>query len=242
MGILQRGMEAWIGDAPEVVVLGVEGPEGLMAGTPIALGLEAGGHRVSLIEADPGARGLEVVAAEDPSWAGAVAEWYAEQGRPVTVARWGGDPDALPGGPVIVTGGAALLDPPAPVRERLGGLHGRPAVAALCGLGAEQAEGEAPDVAHGRLTELSAVGAILAVEAVPRFETVGRHFVELVEHVHHRAGPAAQSRVADTLRASLFGRHGDHPVSLATVDRTPRVGVLATLVWFVDLRELIGGR
>jgi hypothetical protein len=242
LGIVQRGIEAVFEGGSDVLVVGVEGDEGLMAAAVVALGLEVAGHGVTLAVADPNAPGLSSVDPEASDWAASVAQWFAEQGRPVEVVRWdgrGASLESLTPGAAIAAGGAGLLAPTGAVRERLEALRDRAELAAVLGLGAEAARGADPDEAQARLTSLAAVGALHGVEAIRRFGTVGRHFVELVEHVHHRAGPTGQSVVADTIRAALFGRHGEAPVSLATRERPPRLGIGATLVFYLDLAELL---
>jgi hypothetical protein len=240
VGIVQRNLDELIGDASEVLVAAVEGAEGLMAAAVVALGLEAAGRRVTLAVADDDVPGLATVRPEDDGWAASVAQWYGEQARPVRVVRWDGRARSLPADtPALAAGGAALLSPAGDVRARLEALRSRAALAAVLGLGAEVAQGMAPDEGPARLTGLAAVGALRGVEAIERFGTVGRHFVELVEHVHHRAGPTAQSVLADTVRAALFGRHGAVPVSLATRQTPPRLGVMSTLVFYLELDELL---
>ncbi|HJL14698.1 MAG TPA: hypothetical protein RMH99_03520 [Sandaracinaceae bacterium LLY-WYZ-13_1] len=239
---MQPGIESRLEDVEEVVVVGVEGPEGLFAAAPVALGLEARGRRVTLAVADAEADGWTLVDPAGRDWAASVAAWYGEQDRPVRVMRWDGRaPVARDGALALAVGGAGLLSPTGPVRERLEVLRRGPAVAAAVGLGAEAAQGIEPDEAWSRLTALASVGGLIGVESIARFDTAGRHFVELVEHVHHAAGPMAQSVMADTLRASLFGRHGRAPVSLTTRERPPRLGLGALLVLYVEPDELLGG-
>ena len=213
-----------------VLVLGVDGPESLMAAAPIALGLEAAGHAVT-------------IGAEPSNWADATAEWYREQARPVNVVSWDGSASSLAAHPrelTLAVAGASILRPTGAVRAQLEVVRagGRAAGIAL-GLGAEAALGADPADARARLAELGAIGAVLDTQAVLRFSTAGRHFVELVEHVHHRVGPEAQSVIADSLRAALFGRHGSVAVSLATRERPVALDPLTTIAWLLDLEELL---
>ena len=124
---------------------------------------------------------------------------------------------------VIVAGGPALLRDGSVPRAEL---------VAVTGLGEP-----------GTLARLIGVGAIVGAHSIARFGTVGRLFVELVEHVHHELGPTEQSIAADTIRASLFGKHGELAVNLATRAAPVDVGPLATLIWLVDPEELgsVGG-
>jgi len=214
MPLMMSGLEA-LATPRRVLVLAVGGPEALMASTPLALALEAAGHDVRLgcdAAAGPG----------EPEWAAYVNEWYAEQARETRVVE-----DHTGFDLTFACGGASVLD--AIPRDA----H----FVAVTALGAEAAFGVDPALAEARIAAIAAHGGLLHVEAIARFELAGRHFVELVEHVHHRAGPEHQSVLTDSLRAALFGRAGDVPVSLATRERPPRLSPATTLVWFLDPDE-----
>jgi len=208
MPLMMPGLEAL--SAPRrVLVRSVGGPEGMMASTPLALALEAAGHDVRL-------------GAEGPSdWATYVNEWYAEQARDTRVVETAEGFELT-----IACGGADALD-----------AETEADLIAVTALGAEAAFGVDPGRAEARIAEIASMGGLLHVEAIARFEVPGRHFIELVEHVHHRAGPENQSVLADSLRAALFGRVGDVPVSLATRERPPRLSPRTTLIWFLDPAE-----
>lgn len=216
-----------------VAVLAVGGPEAVMAATPVVLTAEARGHEVILVVSEE--------APEGPGWSASIAAWFTEQARPVRLVRWTG---ALPDASAyVLSGGAEVLSPEGAVRAALSALDRRGpdtrAFAAVAGLGAEAAFGVDPAETDARLSRLVAHGGVLGVEAIGRYGTVGRHFVELVEHVHHLAGPTRQSVTADSLRAALFGRSGSVAVSLATRERPPRLSPTTTLLWFLALDELL---
>lgn len=199
--------------------------EELLAAAPLALGLEA---------LDGVAPTLAYVADEDHPWAASIAAWYAAQARAVPVGRWSAfETDAFETRLVenetfdrVVFVGTAF---PGALPEIDGALF------ALVGAGVHA---ETLDATRARLMELAAVGAIRSVELLARFGPPGREFIELVEEVHHDSGPDGQSRVADTLRAALFGRSGRVPVNLASRADPPALDPLTLLAFFVDASEV----
>ena len=218
MGLIQTDIAARLGEARRVAVIASEGSEGVLPAAVVALALEAAGHAPSILVRQD-APGTTPIAPGGGSWAAALAEWYAEQERDVPILSWDGE-DPIDADIRIAAGTGALLHRPPPAHCT--------AVAVI---------GPAPED-EASLSTLVAHGGVLAVELVARFGSVGRHFVEMVEHVHHRVGPTAQSTAADALRAALFGRHGQVPVNLATRESPVSIGPASTLVWWIDPEEL----
>jgi len=217
-------------DAQVSVVAGSEAA--LLAGAPAALGLLRSGRLGALRLRGEGA---PVVDPKEASWAGAMAEWWRAEG--VTIERWDGAAETLEA-PVLLVGGAELLEKPTIGLRAAVATADPEAVMAVGALGAEAARGVDPSRARGRLVELAARGALIGAEPVLRYEPAGRAYVELVENVNHRAGPDGQSVVGDTLRAALFGRHGAVPVNLSTRERPPALDLTTLLVFYVSLAEL----
>lgn len=206
---MQEKLTAQLGGTEGVIVLASEGTDDLLPAAMIAVAFELAGCGVELRYPDQGSNGR---------WAEALEGWFREQGRSVRLAS-GLESARGDDASVVEVYVATVPDTAATPSARL--------VAVI---------GPKPD--DPRLAFLVANGGVLGVETVPRFGSTGRHFVELVEHVHHAAGPSDQSTSADVLRAALFGRLGLIPVNLATRQAPVEVAPWRTLVWFLDPAEL----
>lgn len=217
----------------QVTVLGAS-VEGLLAGAPAQIGLHKQGRLGDLWVHEPGAEPGKV-SRQERSWTGAMADWWASEG--VVLQRWDGNPEGLEA-PLMITGGADLLEGPPPLLSALNAVD-PDAVVAIAGLGAEAGRGRNPERARQQLVDIAAGGGLLHAEAVMRYGPAGRGFVELIEHLNHRSGPDGQSLVGDTIRAALFGRYGEVPVNLASREQPPEIDLSTLFVHFVALHELV---
>ncbi len=204
-------------------MLGLD-PEAFMGALPIALGLEG--------LADDAVEVTLAIIGEGP-WTAPVRSWYEAQARAVNVLCFDEIEAEVPTFDQIVVVGTSLSSScvgaiPDAVRAHAD---------ATFALVAAGVDADGLDPLRARLLELGGLGA-LSVEHIDRFGRVGREFVELVEHVHHVRGPTGQSRVADTLRAALFGRSGRVPVNLASREDPPALDPLTTMVFYVAVAEL----
>ncbi|MFK7990030.1 MAG: hypothetical protein AB8I08_28685 [Sandaracinaceae bacterium] len=218
MSLLQDDPASALPGSGPLAVLAAEGAPGVFSAAVIALAwAERRPTRLFVKDDDAGAIAQPIPPGAD-SWAAAMAEWWAEQTPAVDVLGWDGatlDRTALGLECVVVAGTAGLLEMTRPPCDRV----------AVLGV---------PESLDAQLAAEVGLGSVRAVEVIPRFGPVGRLFIEMVEHVHHRVGPMAQSTAADVLRASLFGRHGRIPVNLATRETPRAVGPAQTLVWWFD--------
>ena len=190
------------------------GAEELFGAAVVALALEGRADRVVLACVGDGA-----------PWAAPLAAWWSTQAHPVEVR-----PFESAAGFDRVYAVASALERAVPAELRA---HPDPWFA-LVGAGAWAAE---LDATRAALMARAADGALREVVAIPRYARVGRALIELIEEVHHAVGPTRQSRVADALRAALFGRAGRVPVSLATRDDPPCLDPLTLLVAFLALER-----
>lgn len=218
MSLLQDDLTASLSGTGPLAVLAPEGETGVFAAAVVALAWAERRPTRLLVRHDGLGASPEAIAPGADSWAAAITEWWAEQSPAVEVLGWDGSDlgrEPLGAEKVVVAGTAGVLEMARPACDR---------VAVLGVLPSQEAS----------LAEEVGLGSVRAVEVIPRFGPVGRLFIEMVEHVHHRVGPMAQSTAADVLRASLFGRHGLIPVNLATRETPRAVGPAQTLVWWFD--------
>lgn len=190
------------------------GAEELVGAAVVALALEGRATEVVLACVGDGA-----------PWAAPLAGWWAAQAHPVDVRPFTG---AAGFDRVYAVASALERAVPAEVRAH------PDAWFALVGAGAWADELEAT---RRGLVARAADGALREVALIPRYERVGRALIELIEEVHHAVGPTQQSRVADALRAALFGRAGRVPVSLATRDEPPCLDPLTLMVAFLAIER-----
>lgn len=190
------------------------GAEELVGAAVVALALEGLADEVVLAHVGDGA-----------PWAAPMASWFAAQTHPVEVRPFTG----LDGFDRVYAVATHLRAPVPPA------IAAHPAATrALVGAGADAGE---LDATRAALMDLAAAGALREVVLIPRYERVGRALIELIEELHHAVGPERQSRVADTLRAALFGRHGRVPVSLVTREDPPCLDPLTLLVCFATISK-----
>lgn len=197
-----------------VLVVGLSAEE-LIGAAVVGLALEGRADAVALAHLGDGA-----------PFAAPMAAWWAAQAHPVEVRPFEG----TEGFDRVVAVGSAL---DRAVPEAIASHRG--ASFALVGAGAFAHELEPTRRA---LMDAAAAGRLREAALIPRYERVGRALIELVEEVHHAVGPDRQSRVADTLRAALFGRQGRVPVSLATREDPPCLDPLTLMVFFLDLQSV----
>lgn len=184
--------------------------EDLFSAAVVGLGLEGWADRVVVAHVGDGA-----------PFAEPMAEWWASQPVPVSITKF----DTVEGFDQVHVA-SPTFGPRLPAEVAS---HPRASIA-LVGTGARA---DTLDATHAAYVEKAAYGELLDVAAIPRFGRVGRALIELIEHVHHAVGPAQQSRVADSLRAALFGRYGRVPVNLECRDDPPALGPWTLLVtWF----------
>lgn len=186
--------------------------EELLGAAVVALTLEGQVEEVVLAHVGDGA-----------PWAAPMASWWAGQAHPVAVGRYT-SPDAFER--VIAVGSALDRELPDAIARHAG------ATFALVGAGAFAEELEPTRRA---LMDAAAAGRLREVTLVERYGRVGRALIELIEEVHHAVGPDRQSRVADSLRAALFGRQGRVPVSLGTREDPPCLDPMTLMVFELDL-------
>lgn len=222
----------------EVLVLALTGPEDLVAAAAVSLAITGAGHRAAI--AHPG-NGGDLSA---QIWEQALAGWFRQQRSPVPlrlVESAAALDAALAGFDLLVlaSGGGRVVTGARPRPFAQASESPVERVLAVTALGAEIAVGASQREVERRIANLVAAGALWGAEPIPRFSTVGRDFVELVEAMHHAAGPAHQSLVADTLRAALFGRSGPTPVNLSTRDQLPHLTAATSMIWWFDADEVL---
>jgi len=156
------------------------------------------------------------------AWAPPVAAWWAEQTHPVAVIPFTG----VEGFDRVYAVATAFgRDLPEEIAEHPG------ARTVIVGAGAWAHELEPTRRA---IVERAAGGELVEAAPIPRYGRVGRALIELIEEAHHAVGPTGQSRVADALRAALFGRVGPTAVSLTTRDDPPHLDPVTLIAWFFE--------
>jgi len=193
-----------------VLVVGASAEE-LFGAAVIGLALEQIASEVVVAHLDDGG-----------AWAAPVADWWAAQTHPVRVARYDGV-DGFDRVYAVATAFGRSFP------EAVEAHRGARAVIVGAGAWAEELE-----PTRRELVERAAGGELVEATPIPRYGRVGRALIELIEEAHHAVGPMGQSRVADTLRAALFGRVGPTPVSLTTRDDPPHLDPITLIAWFLE--------